>query len=133
MTPVSDVRPDVFDPNCGSRRLLHLIADKWTALVVYALTTQPRRHGELQRMLGGVSQKMLTQTLRRLEDHQLVVREAFPVVPPHVEYSLTEFGQSLRPVLAALCEWSQDHADAFPPTASGSTPRSRRERSPATQ
>lgn len=114
MPAVSDVRPDVFDPNCGSRRLLQLIADKWAALVVYALASGPLRHGQLRRLLGGVSQKMLTQTLRGLEERGLVVRTVFPVVPPHVEYALTELGESLRPVLTALCTWSEEHALVLP-------------------
>jgi DNA-binding HxlR family transcriptional regulator len=110
MTAATDVRPDVFDPNCGSRRLLQLIADKWAALVVYALASGPLRHGQLRRLLGGVSQKMLTQTLRGLEERGLVARTVYPVVPPHVEYALTELGESLRPVLTALCTWSEEHA-----------------------
>jgi DNA-binding HxlR family transcriptional regulator len=115
-TPVSQpspTLPNVFDPNCGSRRLLQLIADRWTALAVYALADGPMRHGQLMRKLDGVTQKMLTQTLRRLEQSGLVHREIYPVVPPHVEYSLTELGRSLQPVLTALCEWSQDHADVL--------------------
>jgi DNA-binding HxlR family transcriptional regulator len=119
MPSARDVRPDVFDPNCGSRRLLQLIADKWAVLVVYALSSGPLRHGQLKRLLGGVSQKMLTQTLRGLEAHGLVCRTVFPVVPPHVEYALTELGESLRPVLSALCRWSEQHALMLAPEATG--------------
>ncbi len=106
--------PDVFDPNCGSRRLLGLLADKWTVLVVYALSAGPHRPAHLQRKIGGISQKMLTQTLRDLEGNGFVHREVFPVVPPRVEYSLTPLGASLEPVLAALCDWSQHHLDELP-------------------
>jgi len=108
--------PNVFDANCGSRRLLQLIADRWTALVIYALTDGPMRHGQLLRALDGVTQKMLTQTLRGLEASGLVTRTVFPVVPPHVEYSLTELGASLNPVLTALCRWSEEHVGALPRT-----------------
>ena len=108
------VMPNVFDPNCGSRRLLTLLAHKWSVLVVYALVDGVHRHAELRHRLGGISQKMLTQTLRTLERNGLVCREIFVVVPPHVEYSLTDLGRSLAPVLAALCEWSQDHLSALP-------------------
>lgn len=113
MTAAAEIVPNVFDANCGSRRLLHLIADRWSVLVIYALADGPLRHAQLRRLLDGVSQKMLTQTLRALEADGLVAREVFPVVPPHVEYSLTDLGESLRPVLAALCEWSQEHAAAL--------------------
>jgi DNA-binding HxlR family transcriptional regulator len=101
--------PDVFSPTCGSRAVLELIADKWSALILYALMTQTRRHAELQRMIGGVSQKMLTQTLRRLEGDGLITREVFPVVPPHVEYSLTDLGRTLAPILGELCTWAEEH------------------------
>lgn len=111
------IRPDVFDPDCGSRRLLGLLADRWTALIVYALTAGTHRHAELQRTIGGVSQKMLTGTLRELERNGLVHREVLPVSPPHVQYSLTPLGESLRPVLAALCDWSQQHVRDLPATA----------------
>jgi DNA-binding HxlR family transcriptional regulator len=114
-----DLRPNVFDPNCGSRRLLQLIADKWAVLIVYALASGPLRHGQLKRLLAGVSQKMLTQTLRGLEENGLVARTVFPSAPPHVEYALTELGESLGPVLAALCTWSEQHSLVLVPQAAG--------------
>lgn len=103
------VSPDVFNPQCGSREVLGLIADKWSALILYALLHRTYRHAELMRAVGGISQKMLTQTLRALEAEGLVAREVFPVVPPHVEYSLTELGRSLSPLLAELCRWAEEH------------------------
>ena len=102
-------QPNVFDPNCGSRRVLALIADRWTAIVVYALARGTCRFGELQRAIGGVSQKVLTQTLRDLERDGLVVRTVYPVVPPKVEYALTPLGQTLIEPLAAICRWSEQH------------------------
>ncbi|MEO8501557.1 MAG: helix-turn-helix domain-containing protein, partial [Vicinamibacteria bacterium] len=86
---------NVFDPNCPSRQVLDRIADRWTALVIRALSEGTLRHGELQRRVGGVSQKMLTQTLRSLERDGLVVRKIHSVVPPMVDYSLTPLGHTL--------------------------------------
>ncbi|MQY15591.1 HTH-type transcriptional activator HxlR [Streptomyces sp. RB5] len=103
------MEPDVFDPNCGSREVLGLIADKWSALILYALQDRTLRHAELRRTVGGISQKMLTQTLRTLEADGIVHRVALPVVPPHVEYSLTPLGASLSPVLAEVCRWAEVH------------------------
>ena len=105
------VRPDVLDQNCESRQALELISDKWTALVVYALVDGPRRHGELRRTIDGISQKMLTQTLRRMEAEGLIEREVLDRVPPHVEYSLTPLGGTLEKPLVAICEWAMEHLD----------------------
>jgi DNA-binding HxlR family transcriptional regulator len=111
---LSEITPNVFDPNCRSRVLLALIAHKWSVLLIYALANGPRRTAELSRMVGGITQKMLTQTLRELEAAGLVDRRVFPEVPPHVEYSLSELGESLTPVLKAMCVWTQDHALDMP-------------------
>jgi DNA-binding HxlR family transcriptional regulator len=106
-----DVKPDVLNQNCQSRRALELISDKWTALIVYALVDGPRRHGELRRTVDGISQKMLTQTLRRMEAQGLVERDVLDRVPPHVEYSLTPLGRTLEKPLVAICEWAMEHLD----------------------
>ncbi len=103
------VRPDVLDQNCESRQALELISDKWTTLIVYALIDGPRRHGELRRTVDGISQKMLTQTLRTLERDGLVTREVTPSVPVRVDYELTELGRSLLPVLALMKAWAEEH------------------------
>lgn len=93
-------------PNCPYRRLLDLIGDKWTTLVMKALATHgTMRYGQIKRHIGGVSHKMLTQTLRRLEEKKLVERVVYPVVPPHVEYTLTQRGESLLEPLKALESW----------------------------
>ena len=107
---MSQMTPNVFDANCRSRALLALVAHKWSVLVIYALMNGPRRTAEVRRMIGGISQKMLTQTLRELEAARLVERTVFPEVPPHVEYELSPLGASLSPVLEAMCAWSQEHA-----------------------
>lgn len=103
------IQPSVFDSNCGSRRMLDLIAAKWTAIVVYALLRGTCRFGELRREIGGVSQKVLTETLRELERDGLVARTVFPEVPPRVEYALTPLGRTLAEPLAAICRWSEEH------------------------
>jgi DNA-binding HxlR family transcriptional regulator len=102
-------QPNVLDQNCESRQALDRIADKWTCLIVYALLDGPRRHGELRRAIGGISQKMLTQTLRSLERDGLVERTVIATIPPHVEYALTPLGQTLSEPLVAICHWAMDH------------------------
>ncbi|MGZ4201754.1 MAG: winged helix-turn-helix transcriptional regulator [Thermoleophilaceae bacterium] len=102
-------QPNVLDQNCESRQALDRIADKWTCLIVYALLDGPRRHGELRRTIEGISQKMLTQTLRSMEADGLVQRRVIDVIPPHVEYSLTALGQTLSEPLVAICRWAMDH------------------------
>ncbi len=102
--------PSVLEPQCPSRLVLERIADKWTALVIQILARGTMRYAELQRAIGGISQKMLTQTLRSLERDGLVQRTVHPVVPPKVEYSLTPLGESLKPVLMAMDEWGQIYA-----------------------
>jgi len=94
---------------CASREALDRIADKWTALIIRVLADGTKRHSELRREIGGVSQKMLTQTLRSLERDGLVARKVHPVVPPMVEYSLTPLGKSLTEPLEAICRWAEKH------------------------
>lgn len=101
--------PCVMNPECASREVLDRIADKWTALIIRVLSAGTKRHNELQREISGVSQKMLTQTLRSLERDGLVTRTVFPVVPPRVEYALTPLGRSLGEPLKAICLWAERH------------------------
>ena len=98
-----------MDPGCDSRKVLDRIADKWTALIIHVLSSGTKRHGEMRRQISGVSQKMLTQTLRSLENDGLVKRKVYPVVPPMVEYSLTPLGRSLIEPLEAICRWAEEH------------------------
>ena len=104
-----DPVPNVLDQHCESRQALNRIADKWTCLVVYALVDGPKRHGELRRTIDGISQKMLTQTLRSMEADGLVHRTVFDVVPPAVEYRLTPLGETLKAPLVAICTWAMEH------------------------
>jgi DNA-binding HxlR family transcriptional regulator len=106
-------KPCVMDARCGSRKVLDRIADKWTALVIHVLSSGTKRSGELRRAISGISQKMLTQTLRSLENDGLVARKVYPVVPPMVEYSLTPLGRTLTEPLEAICRWAERHLPAL--------------------
>lgn len=98
-----------YDRNCPTRRLLDRIGDRWTVLVVGTLADGPLRFGQIAQRIDGVSQKMLTQTLRGLEHDGLVKRTLYPQVPPRVEYELTGAGATLRQPLKALEEWATTH------------------------
>jgi DNA-binding HxlR family transcriptional regulator len=115
---------DAFLANCPSRQLLDRISDKWVALILAALGSdgprpgadsarepQPMRYSELSRRLAGVSQKMLTQTLRSLERDGLVTRTVTPTVPVTVTYELTELGLSLHEVMRGIKAWAEAHMD----------------------
>jgi DNA-binding HxlR family transcriptional regulator len=98
---------DVFSARCASRAALDLIADKWAVLVASCLVDGPKRHSRLRQQIGGISGKMLTRTLRKLEGAGLVERRIFPEVPPRVEYSLSPLGSSLREPIAAITDWAK--------------------------
>jgi DNA-binding HxlR family transcriptional regulator len=104
---------DVYDAACPSRRALALVANKWSLLLLPALREQPLRNGELLRRIGGISQKVLTQTLRELQRNGLVERCPLDTVPPQVEYRLTPLGRSLSEVLLAVDRWVETHAPAL--------------------
>ncbi|MCY1238292.1 HxlR-like helix-turn-helix [compost metagenome] len=104
---------DVFDAACPSRRALELISGKWVPLVLPALEPGPLRNNELLRRLDGISQKVMTQTLRELERHGLVLREDLGTVPPHVQYRLSDLGRSLNVALLALDRWAERHHAAL--------------------
>jgi len=101
--------PCVLNAACPSRGVLARVGGKWTALVIRCLAGGTLRYNELQRMVAGISQKMLTQTLRTLEDDGLVIRKVYPVIPPMVEYSLTPLGRDLATLLLAICDWAESH------------------------
>ncbi len=97
---------------CPIRNVLSRFGDKWSMLVLYSLNTSETgvlRFNELHRHMADCSQKMLSQTLKNLEQSHLVHREVYPEVPPRVEYSLTDTGKSLMPALTALIAWGKDH------------------------
>ncbi|WAL93308.1 winged helix-turn-helix transcriptional regulator [Streptomyces sp. Je 1-369] len=106
---------DIYGLLCPGRAIFELLANKWTGLAITALSDGPRRFGELRRKLEGVSPKVLTQTLRRLEDNGLVVRTVYPEVPSRVEYELTELGRGALEPLAHLRTWIRVNSDRFAP------------------
>ncbi|MEU4347629.1 helix-turn-helix domain-containing protein [Streptomyces sp. NPDC023838] len=102
---------DVYAALCPCRNVLELLANKWSALAIGAMEDGPVRFGALQRVLQGVSPKVLTQTLRRLEEAGLVSRTVYPAVPPHVEYALTDLGHSAAEPLAHMRDWAERNVD----------------------
>jgi len=97
------------DPACELRNILDRIADKWSLLVIYVLADGTRRFSELRREIDGISQRMLTLTLRQLEREGLVTRTVFPVVPPRVDYELTPLGSTLLDTIQSLVAWAGEH------------------------
>lgn len=96
----------VMDEDCILHQAVLLLADKWTLLVLLSLLQGPKRTSDLLRQISGISPKMLTQTLKKLEAAGLVARTVYPVVPPKVDYRLTDTGRELEDVLARLYDWS---------------------------
>jgi DNA-binding HxlR family transcriptional regulator len=113
MKKTADIRQscegNVFDRGCPSRAVLEVLAEKWALLVVHTLSDSPARTSQLRRRISGISEKMLIQTLRRLERNGFVVRRAYPEVPPRVEYSLTALGASLSEPITTLDRWVESH------------------------
>jgi DNA-binding HxlR family transcriptional regulator len=104
------VVPDVLEESCVTRQALERLASKWRVLVIYALMAGPQRHAQLRRRVAGITQKMLTETLRDMESDGLVSRRVLKESPPqHVEYALTPLGHTLREPLAAICAWALEH------------------------
>ena len=97
--------PNVYSAACPSRRVMAVLAEKWTLLVVAALADGPMRTAEMRRRVDGVSEKMLIQTLRKLEAYALVSRRSYPEVPPRVEYRLTPLGRSLARLAGLFGRW----------------------------
>ena len=97
--------PDVYSAACPSRRVLAVLAEKWTLLIVAQLAQGPMRTAEIRRAVDGVSEKMLIQTLRKLESYALVSRKSYPEIPPRVEYRLTPLGRSLAKLAGLFGRW----------------------------
>lgn len=95
----------VFSPDCPARQVLQTVTSRWAVLVLVALLAGTHRFSELRRKIGGVSEKMLAQTLQALEQDGFVFRKSFPVVPPHVEYSLTPMGNEIAKQVETLTDW----------------------------
>lgn len=96
-------------PACPVETTLTLIGDKWKVLVLRDLMPGTKRFGELKKSIGSVSQKVLTAQLRSMEESGLLIRKVYPEVPPKVEYSLTDLGRSLKPILDAMWDWGEEY------------------------
>lgn len=104
--------PDAFNALCPTRQILDRIADKWTVLLLSLLAGRTMRFNELRRGVDGLSQKVLSQTLKSLERDGLVTRTAYPTVPVTVEYAITDLGRTLAATLEPLRQWAESHMDA---------------------
>ncbi|MEL6257894.1 MAG: helix-turn-helix domain-containing protein [Pseudomonadota bacterium] len=111
--------PDPYSSLCPSRELIDVIGDKWSLLLFPVLAQGPVRNGELKRRLEGISQKMLTQTLKSLEEYGLVERRDYQEVPPRVDYALTPLGQSLGRLIAQVDDWVVEHFYALQDAQAG--------------
>lgn len=105
------MRGNVFDPNCPTRLVLDRISDKWSALVVLTLLDGPHRFTEIRDKIGGVTPKVLTQTLRSMARDGFLTRRVYPEVPPRVEYELTPLGRSLEKPIQAIAEWAERNVE----------------------
>ncbi len=100
-------------PACPVATTVQLIGSKWKLLIMRNLLARPWRFNELKKSLEGISQKVLTDSLRSLEEDGIVIRTVYPEVPPRVEYSLSELGESMRPILKAMEEWGLAYQKSF--------------------
>ena len=108
--PTLDDQAAIHGPICRSvAPVLNRVGDKWSVLIITMLGDGPRRFNELKRMVNGISQRMLTLTLRNLERYGLVTRTVYPEIPPRVEYELTDLGRSLQSPINALWDWAASH------------------------
>lgn len=114
-------------PVVPAERTLKIIGGRWKVFVLYWLFRGPKRLSELRRLIPGVSQKVLVQSLREMEEHGIVDREVFAEVPPRVVYTATKLGMSLHTIVDALCDWGKRHASELQAV---STPPAKRRRTP---
>lgn len=102
----------VFLADCPARAAIELLSDKWAAVTLFALHDGPVRHGVLVDLIGGISRKVLTQTLRKLQANGLIERRVYAEAPPRVEYNLTELGRTLDEPIRMLTDWAREHGEA---------------------
>ena len=100
-------------PECPVATTVSLIGSKWKLLIIRNLLERPWRFNELKKNLNGISQKVLTDSLRSMEEDGLITRTVFPEVPPHVEYALSDLGESMRPILTAMQEWGTNYKETL--------------------
>jgi DNA-binding HxlR family transcriptional regulator len=106
-------RGEVFDASCRSREVLVHLTGKWSVLLLIALRDGTMRFAELRRKVNGVSERMLAKSLQQLDRHHLLVRRSYPVVPPHVEYSLTPLGREAADRIVGLTDWIEENVHAL--------------------
>jgi len=94
---------------CPVTTTLSVIGGKWKPIILYTITVETKRFSEIKKLIPAISQKMLTQQLRELEEDSIIHRRVYPVVPPKVEYSITEYGRTLMPILDAMVAWGRRH------------------------
>jgi len=102
--------PDICDSGCGLNATLRIISGKWKPLVLFFLRDGPKRYGELKRLVVGVSDKVLIQSLKDLEADRVLARTNYQEVPPRVDYALTPLGRSLADAIVPLCTWGTENA-----------------------
>ncbi len=133
MVKWAEQRGDLYAPECPSRGVLEHVTSRWGVLVLVALLDGTHRFGELRKKVAGVSEKMLAQTLHALEEDGFVLREVHPVIPPHVDYTLTPLGQEVAGHVEVLTDWIEDSLPRIleararqAPRESASKPKARR-------
>ena len=109
-------------PPCGLHIALAVMGGKWKPLILYYLSSGPKRFGDLRRLVAGISEKVLIQQLRELTAADVLIRHDYQEVPPKVDYTMTEFGMSLARALMPLCEWGTEHQDRIIPVVSPRSP-----------
>ncbi len=100
-------------PECPVATTVQLIGSKWKLLILRNLLERPWRFNELKKNMDGISQKVLIDSLRSMEEDGIITRTVYPEVPPHVEYALSEIGESMRPILTAMQEWGTNYKETF--------------------
>lgn len=112
----------VFLADCPARTAIEVIANKWSVVTLFALSDGPKRHGDLVALTGGISRKVLTETLRKLQANGLVERHAYAEAPPRVEYSLTPLGETLQEPIRTLTEWARANGEALVTSQEANSP-----------
>lgn len=101
----------LIQSKCPVTTTLSVIGGKWKPIILFIIQEEKKRFGQIKKLIPAITQKMLTQQLRELEQDGIIHRKVYPVVPPKVEYSMTDYGLSLSPILKAMAEWGQAHMD----------------------